>query len=407
MKQQRGNDDRRQFQDLFIVGEDAVELPREEQLRQSEEQEEPAADRPCVIDSAPDAADVSRADILAHDRRDRHHDPLRDFIGEFIQPQSDPVGGRGRRPQRIDQRSHEQHGNIDRGKADGKGDAEFDQRLQHDRIDFERCRPEIEIEPFLIAVKIRQRQQERRRLAQDRCESRTGHAPAEAAHEHQVQHHIHQRRHHDEFEWPHRIADAAQDRRDHVVSVNENQSAPADQQIMPGPLKCVFRCFQQMQKRFGEKDRQRGKKDPRRQDDGELCADRLPQPLPFPPTDQLGDQHLSARGESHPDHGQEKDRLAGGHHAGNAVTADEFAHDQHVRHRVQHLQPVRKHERQGKQEHPPEQRPRGEVMNYVFRHFPQFFNWTNIPCLSRKSSFVFRSAAKSSRVLPAKGRKIL
>ena len=127
-----------------------------------------------------------------------------------------------------------------------------DQRLQHGGIHLERSGPEIEMETFLIAVKENQRHQESNRLTQDRGESGAGDPPFENRHEQQVEHHIHKGRHHDELERTDRIAHSPQDRRDHIIAVNEQQTAAADQEIMIRAQKSIFGSLHQMQEGIGK-----------------------------------------------------------------------------------------------------------------------------------------------------------
>ena len=145
MTQKEGNQDGGQIQYRMISGKDAVHFPWEEIQNQSEQQEKRPAHPPRILNRFPYPLKFPGGMILAGNGGYCHHHPLGDFIGQIILPGADAECRRRTDPQRIDQRIHIKHGNIDGRKAAGEGDAQLQQDLGDLTVHFPAA--ELEVKP--------------------------------------------------------------------------------------------------------------------------------------------------------------------------------------------------------------------------------------------------------------------
>ena len=272
----------------------------------------------------------------------------------------------------IDIGIDEQHGEGDCRGLDDHGDAQGQQGADHGSADPEMGRPEIKMDLIPVAVEQRQGEEETGGLADDRRQGGAAGTQPHRADEQQVQDQVQHGGDGDEHERMLRVAHAAQDGGNEVVSVNEQGTVNAGDGILPGIFQDGIRRIQPGQ------DILIGEQEDDHDDHGQGGKQREERTHHFPDqvapvfTDVAGDQDLSCVGETHGDKGDEHHHLAADGNGGKAFRTDHLANDDHVHHVVDHLEQAGEEQGHGKTE----QRSRNAAGRQVA---DQFFSLAHLP----------------------------
>lgn len=341
-------EERREGQHLRVVREDAEQAFRHAQQEGREYTVEAQREKPAVGDDLPDAVRLAGPEVLPDHARHRHHDALRHFRHEVVELHADAEDGRGGDADAVHESDDVEHADVDRGEPDDERKTQPQHGGEDPLPDAETFAAEVEAEFVAVPVEVGRRVGETDGLSEDRRQRRAEASPSESRDEQKVEEDVRHARDGDENERMPRVAHAAQYGRYHVVSVREDESRAANDEVghraavrLPGHL-------EQIEDRAGEDDAERRHAETDQREKREERPDRIVEILLPALAQELGDIDLSARREPEADHREERADAVGVRDGGKPVLPHDLAHDEQVHRRVQHLQCVRQHERNRK-----------------------------------------------------------